>query len=170
MDLKDRVAMVTGAAQGIGKATSLILAQYGADIVATDVKENGLKQTVEEIKNFGRQGMALTMDVSKKPEVTRCVEEALQYFGKIDILVNAAGICPSSMLMDLEEEVWDQVIDVNTKGVFLCSQAIAQSMMENRYGKIINVYLDRLQNRRIWQWCILCFQSRRQHADPSSSA
>jgi len=139
MDLKDRVAMVTGAAQGIGKATALILAQYGADIVATDVKENGLKQTVTEIKNFGRQAMALTMDVSKKPEVTGCVEEALQYFGKIDILVNAAGICPSSMLMDLEEEVWDHVIDVNTKGVFLCSQAAAQSMMENRYGKIINV-------------------------------
>jgi NAD(P)-dependent dehydrogenase (short-subunit alcohol dehydrogenase family) len=139
MDLKNRVAMVTGAAQGIGKATSLILAQYGADIVATDVKEDGLKQTVTEIKTFGRKGMALTMDVSIKSEVAKCVEEALQNFGKIDILVNAAGICPSSMLMDLDEKVWDQVIDVNTKGVFLCSQAVARSMMKNRYGKIINV-------------------------------
>jgi len=139
MDLSNRVAMVTGAAQGIGKATALVLAGYGADIVATDVKKEKVNQTVAKVQTFGRQAMALSMDVSIKSQVVECVEAALQYFGKIDILVNAAGICPSAMLMDLEETVWDQVINVNTKGVFLCSQAVGASMIKNHYGKIINV-------------------------------
>ena len=139
MDLSNRVAMVTGAAQGIGKATALVLARYGANIVATDVKEEKVNQTVATVQTLGRQAMALSMDVSIKTQVAKCVKIALQHFGKIDILVNAAGICPSAMLMDLEEPVWDQVINVNTKGVFLCSQAVGASMIKNQYGKIINV-------------------------------
>jgi len=139
MNFNNRVAMVTGAAQGIGKATALVLAQYGAEVVVSDVQEQEVKQTADEIKLLGRQSLGLRIDVSVKSDIVDGVEKVLEKFGKIDILVNAAGICPSSKLVDLEEEIWDRVINVNTKSVFLCSQAVAKSMMKNRYGKIINV-------------------------------
>ena len=119
MNFKNRVAMVTGAAQGIGKATALILAQYGSDIAVSDIKEQEVKQTVDEINLLGRQSIGLRMDVSIKSDIVKGVDQVLEKFGKIDILVNAAGICPSSMLIDLEEKIWNQVINVNTKSVFL---------------------------------------------------
>jgi len=139
MDLNDRVALVTGAAQGIGKATALTLAHYGADIIAADLKEDKTVKTAVEIQKCGQRAIALQMDVSAKTDIDKCIAEALQRFKKIDILVNAAGICPSAMLMEIEERVWDQVINVNTKGVLLCSQAVGQNMIKNGYGKIINV-------------------------------
>jgi NAD(P)-dependent dehydrogenase (short-subunit alcohol dehydrogenase family) len=139
MNLKGRVALVTGAAQGIGKATALTLAGYGADIVATDLQDDKIETTVRQVVELDRMATGLKMDVGIKADIEKGVQEALRTFGKIDILVNAAGICPSEMLMEMEEESWDQIMRVNTKGVLLCSQAVGQNMIENGYGKIINV-------------------------------
>ncbi|MBT4290047.1 MAG: SDR family NAD(P)-dependent oxidoreductase [Deltaproteobacteria bacterium] len=90
MNFKNRVAMVTGAAQGIGKATALVLAQYGADIAVSDVKEQKIKQTADEINLLGRQSLGLRIDVSVKSDIVRGVDKVLEKFGRIDILVNAA--------------------------------------------------------------------------------
>ena len=139
MNLESRVALVTGTAQGIGKATALTLAGYGADIVAADLQEDKIANTVREIQELGRMATGLKMDVGSKAEIEKGVGEALRIHGKIDILVNAAGICPSEMLMEIEEDTWDQVMRVNTKGVLLCSQAVGPQMIENGYGKIVNV-------------------------------
>jgi len=139
MNLSGRVAMVTGAAQGIGKATALTLARYGADIIAVDLQEDKIAKTIEEIRELDRSAIGSKLDVGQKADIVKCVAEALQIYDKIDILINAAGICPSEMLMEIEEDTWDHVMRVNTKGVLLCSQAVGPNMIKNNYGKIVNV-------------------------------
>lgn len=139
MDLREKVAMITGAAQGIGKATAMVLAGYGADVVACDVNPEGIDQTVSEVQELGRKALAVEMDVSNKANVEQGVQSALKVFGRIDILVNGARICPSAMLQELPEEVWGRVLDINTKGIWLCSQAAPS--------------IRKITNARCWRKC-----------------
>jgi 3-oxoacyl-[acyl-carrier protein] reductase len=139
MSLKERIAIVTGAGQGIGEGIALKLAEKGADVVASDVDERGALRTAERVEAAGRRALAVKADVSVRTQVLHLVESTLAKFGGVDILVNNAGIARSGTLLKLTEESWDQVLDVNLKGVFHCTQAVAPHMIQAQYGKIINV-------------------------------
>lgn len=134
----NKVAFVTGASQGIGKATALILAKYGAYIVAVDISKE-VEQTAEEIKQLGRECISVITDVTNRERVESAVKTAIKQFDKLDILVNCAGIVSSSLLLGLPEELWDKTIDVNLKGVYLVSQAVSKEMVKRRTGKIVNI-------------------------------
>jgi NAD(P)-dependent dehydrogenase (short-subunit alcohol dehydrogenase family) len=135
--LTNRVAFVTGAAKGIGKATALTLAGYGADVAVVDVLKD-VERTADEIRALGRKSAGILMDVTRKEQVDSAVKVAVQQFKKIDILVNCAGIVTSSLLVDLDEETWDRIMNVNLKGVFLVTQAVTKEMIKAGYGKIVN--------------------------------
>jgi len=138
MRLKDKVAIVTGAGQGIGKEIALTFAREGAKVVVTDItgKEN---EVAEEIRVIGGEAIALRVDVSKMEDAKRMAEETLKVFGRIDILVNNAGIYPFKPFVEMTEEDWDKVINVNLKGTFNCTKAVVETMIKQKYGKIINI-------------------------------
>jgi meso-butanediol dehydrogenase/(S,S)-butanediol dehydrogenase/diacetyl reductase len=138
----DKVAIVTGAGRGIGEAISIRLAKEGVDIVVCDIDFNNAQKTAEEIKAIGRQSLAIRTDVSKSSDVEKMVNLAMEKFGRIDILVNNAGIVIVKPIIELEEEEWDKVIDVDLKGIFLCSKAVAKVMINQKSGKIINISSD----------------------------
>lgn len=137
--LEGRVALVTGARRGIGKAIALALAGAGADVAVCDIVVEGgeLQDVAEEIQGIGRRSLAIQTDVSQKPEVDNLVRQVEEGLGGIDILVNNAGISGAPVLIDTPEDVWDRVIDVNLKGSFLCSQTVARGMVERGGGSII---------------------------------
>lgn len=137
MLLKDKVAIVTGAKQGIGRGIALAMAKEGCKIIVSDLDQAGCQATVDEITSLGAEAMAVGCDVSQKDQVDNLVSQAVTHFGKLDILVNNAGIFPFKPFLELSESDWDKVIDVNLKGVFLCSQASAKVMPEG--GKIVNI-------------------------------
>ena len=137
--LDNKVALVTGAARGIGKEISLTLAREGADIVANALHAPNLEILAGEIEQLGRRAKTVTADVSKRADVHRMVDTAISTFGKIDILVCNAGITRFAPFLDMTEEDWDAVLDVDLKGTFLCGQAVARHMVPRKYGKIINV-------------------------------
>ena len=139
MKLKDRVAIVTGAARGIGKAVALAFVREGAKVALVDVDGERSKVLHEEIRRGGGQALALPCDVSKTSEVTRMVDQVQQTFGRIDILVNNAGIIRRGTIDSVTEEDWDRVIAVNLKGPFVCSKAVVETMKKQGYGKIVNV-------------------------------
>jgi NAD(P)-dependent dehydrogenase (short-subunit alcohol dehydrogenase family) len=139
-DLAGKTALVTGAAGGIGKAVALILARAGADVVVGDLDEEGAKKVAEEIGEIGTKAVAVKSDASKKQDIERMVKAA-EGLGGIDILVNNAGVFPPKLsFFDLEEEDWDRVYQLNTRGLFLCTKLVAEKMVEqDRGGKIINL-------------------------------
>ena len=137
--LDNKVALVTGAARGIGKEISLTLAREGADIVANALHAPNLEILGAEIERLGRRVKTVTADISQKTDVDRMVDTAIDAFGKIDILVCNAGITRFAPFLEMTEEDWDAVIDVDLKGTFLCGQAVARHMVPRKYGKIINV-------------------------------
>lgn len=137
--LDSKVALVTGAARGIGREIALTLAREGADIVANALHAPNLETLVAEVESLGRKAKAVTADVSKRADVERMVDTAITTFGKIDILVCNAGITRFAPFLEMTEEDWDAVIDVDLKGTFLCGQAVAKHMVPRRYGKIVNV-------------------------------
>ena len=139
MELAGRVALVTGAAQGIGKAISLLLAQHGADIVVSDVNLEKATETAREIEAMGRKAMAVRVDVSKLQDVDQMVDAILKQLGKIDILVNNAGITRDKLILRMSEEDWDAVLNVNLKGTFICTRAVVRHMAKQRYGKIVSI-------------------------------
>jgi len=139
MKLKGKVALVTGAAQGIGKAIAVALAREGADIVVTDVNLELAGRTASEIQSLGVRSLALKMNVADLCEVEQGVGQAISELGKIDILVNNAGITKDTLLMRMKKEDWDAVIAVNLTGVFNCTKVISTLMMKQRSGKIVNV-------------------------------
>jgi len=139
MRLEDKVAIVTGAGRGIGQGIAYVLAREGANIVVADILSDEAKSVGAEVKAFGRDSIALKVDVTKASDVGRMVNRALSKFGSIDILVNNAGIIKVGNVMDISEKEWDQVLAVNLKGVFLCSKAVAPHMIERRSGKIVNI-------------------------------
>lgn len=139
MKLKDKVALVTGAARGIGKAIALTLAQEGASVVIADVDEEGIRQVVQEIEARGHRAKAVKVDVSQRQEVQRLVSEAVSTFGKIDILVNNAGIIRRGNFVEHKQQEWEKVLSVNLGGTFNCSQEVTPLMIKQRGGKIINI-------------------------------
>ncbi len=139
MKLEDRIAIVTGAAQGIGRALALGLAGEGAHVVVADIQEDKAIETAAEIQRMGRRSLGLQVDVSVLSDLARMVERTLQEFGRIDILVNNAGIALPTPFLETTEEVWDRIIDINLKAVFFCSQFVARVMVKQGRGKIVNV-------------------------------
>ncbi len=137
MQLKNKVAIVTGARQGIGYGIALVLTKEGCSVVVSDIDEEGCKNVVKKIESLGSKALAIKCDVSKKAEVDNLITKAVDTFGKLDILVNNAGIFPFKPFLEMTEEDWDKVLDVNLKSVFLCSQAAAKVMKEE--SKIISI-------------------------------
>jgi len=139
MQVPGRVAMITGGGSGLGRACALRLAQEGANIVVADISADAGQQVVREVKALGRDALAIPTDTSKKAEVHRLVQEGVKRFGKIDILVNGAGITHRATIRDMEEEWWDRVVAVHLKSTFLCSQAVLDSMIKGGWGRIVNI-------------------------------
>lgn len=139
MRLKGKVAIVTGGGQGIGRAIALALAREGAAVVVNDINLESAKKVTDEIKKQGGQAQPIKADVSKGEEVNKLVKETLDNFKTIDILVNNAGTGKLIPAIELTEAQWDSIIDINLKGQFLCSQAVAKHMIEQKRGKIVNI-------------------------------
>jgi 2-dehydro-3-deoxy-D-gluconate 5-dehydrogenase len=141
-DLKNRVAVVTGGRRGIGRSIALALARSGADVVICDiVADDGLlERTTGEIEALGRRALGRKVDISKRNDADAMVAAAVASFGRIDILVNCAGLwTPGQSLIDCPEDVWDRVIDTNLKGTFFCCSAAGKEMIKQRSGTIINL-------------------------------
>jgi 3-oxoacyl-[acyl-carrier protein] reductase len=139
MDLTDRVAIVTGAGRGIGRAIALKLAGVGAVVVVSDILGKEAGEVAQEIKANGGQSLVCLADVSQAADVTRLVEETLAAFSRIDILVNNAGIARDQLLLRMSEEDWDKVIDVDLKSVFLCTKAVLRYMLKARWGRVVSL-------------------------------
>jgi len=139
MKLKNKVAIITGSARGIGKATALRFAQEGAMVVVNDVDLEEAKEVVSQINSQQEKAVAVKADVSDEKEVEKMVEVAYSKFGRIDILVNNAGIIKRGSIEDHSYEDWDKVIAVNLRGTYNCAKAVVPIMKNQRYGKIINV-------------------------------
>lgn len=137
--LKNRVAIVTGAGQGIGRALALGLAGEGAEVVVADVNDENAASVKREIEASGGTALATNTDVSKEDSVQDMVDESLREFGKVDILINNAGIFPVSSVEEMNEEDWDRVIGTNLVGAFLCSRAVAGKFLQQRSGRIISM-------------------------------
>lgn len=137
--LKDKVAIVTGAKRGIGKAIAVTFAEAGADVVVCGRTLTELEEVTSEIRALGRCSLALKTDVTMKNEVTSLVERTIKDFGTIDIMVNNAVVYTGGPLVELSEGDWDNSLDIGLKGFYLCSQAVARVMMEKRRGSIINM-------------------------------
>ena len=139
MKLKDKAALVTGAAQGMGKSIAETLAKAGANVIVSDINFELASQTAQEIKAFGVKTLALKLNVADLTEVDSAVKQSLSEMGKIDVLINNAGITKDTLLMRMKKEDWDLVISINLSGVFNLCKATVPSMMKQRFGKIINI-------------------------------
>lgn len=139
MDLKDQIAIITGAGQGIGRASALALADAGANLVVVDINEGTLAETADAIKVKGRRVHAVRADLGSVADIDRMVGESVSRYGRIDILVNNAAVTRRAYIMDLTEEDWDRIHRVNAKGVFFCLQRVAREMIPRRSGRIINI-------------------------------
>jgi 3-oxoacyl-(acyl-carrier-protein) reductase len=139
MRLRDKVAVVTGSARGLGKAMVLKMITEGAKIVVTDINYEACLAVKGEIESAGGTAIAVKCDVTKREEVAALVQETLQSFGKLDILVNNAGITRDAQMMKMSDANWDAVMDTNLKSMFLCCQAASQPMIQQGYGRIINI-------------------------------
>ena len=139
MKLAGKVALVTGAAQGIGKAVALLLARNGADIVVSDINLEKAEETAKEVQALGRKALATKVDVATLGDVEKMVEAILAQFGKVDILVNNAGIARDKLILRMTEEDWDAVLNINLKGTFNCTKAVVRHMSKQRSGKIVNI-------------------------------
>lgn len=132
-------AVVTGSAQGIGKAIARKLAEDGANVVVSDINEELARQTAQELSALGVEAIAVKTDVSKGADAEKLIATTVEKFGKIDILVNNAGITRDNLSIRMSEQEWDLVLNINLKGVFLCSQQAAKAMMKKRFGRIVNI-------------------------------
>lgn len=139
MKLDGKIALVTGAARGIGRAIAEEFGRCGADVVVADVREEQLSETAAAIRHLGRRVVALPVDVTRKRAVEEMVRRAVEELGRIDVCVNNAGIIKVQRFLDVEEADWDEIMEVNAKGVFLCAQAVARQMVRQGSGRIINM-------------------------------
>ena len=137
--LEGKVALVTGGARGIGKEIALVLAKEGANIVLCDVNLEEAEQTAGQIKDLGRECLALKADVTDSKSVEDMVDKILDKYKKLDILINNAGITKDNLILRMSEEDWDKVIAVNLKGTFLCTKIVSKVMLKQRFGKIVNL-------------------------------
>lgn len=139
MRLQGKKALITGAAQGIGKSIALAMAREGADIGIADVNLENAEKTAREIMTSGVKSIAVKLDVSKQEEVAKAFEIIMKEFGAVDILVNNAGITRDTVMLRMKEEDWDAVLDINLKGSFLCCKEAVKIMAKQRSGKIISI-------------------------------
>jgi 3-oxoacyl-[acyl-carrier protein] reductase len=140
MDLSGKVALVTGGSRGIGREIAIELARHGASVAISYVNnEEKAVEVVKEMQKFSVKGMCIKADVSKEEEVKKLVDAIKDELGTIDILVNNAGINRDTLLIRMNTQEWDQVIDTNLKGTYLCTRLVAKDMIKKRYGKIINI-------------------------------
>ena len=137
--LKDRVAVVTGAAQGNGKAIAEAFAREGARIVIADISEERAAQTAQTFLDARLQAQSMRVNVTKSAEVNSLLQWTVQEFGQVDILVNNAGVIGRYDFLEITEEEWDRVMDINLKGTFLCGQAFARQMAKQGSGVILNI-------------------------------
>jgi NAD(P)-dependent dehydrogenase (short-subunit alcohol dehydrogenase family) len=138
-DLTGKVALVTGAGRGMGYEIALALAAYGADVAVCSRTPAELEKAGDAIRALGRRALVVPTDITKIPAITAMVEKAVNEFGHIDILVNNAGINIPQSAVDVTEEAWDRVININLKGLFFCAQAVGKVMIRQKSGKIINI-------------------------------
>ena len=139
MELESRVAIVTGAGRGIGRATALELARMGADIAVAELDRVTGDRTAAEVKGLGRRALVLPTDVTARAALATMVERTLGDLGRIDILINNAGIYRAAATLDITEEHWDAVLDINAKAVFFASQAVLPTMIAQKRGAIVNL-------------------------------
>ncbi len=139
MRLEGKNALITGAAQGIGKSIAIGMAKEGANIAITDVNIESAQITSQEVGTTGVKSIAVKLDVSRQDEVTKAFETCITELGTLDILVNNAGITKDTVLLRMKEEDWDTVLNVNLKGTFLCSKEAVKIMAKQRSGKIISI-------------------------------
>jgi 3-oxoacyl-[acyl-carrier protein] reductase len=137
-DLKSKVALVTGAARGIGKEIALTLAYQGAEVVVTDVAE-GVFDIAKEVEKLGVNSLAVKCDVSNTQEVQDAQKQVIEKFKRLDILVNNAGIYPQKPFLEITEEDWNKVLNINLNGIFYVTKAFLPGMVERKYGKIVNL-------------------------------
>ena len=137
--LNGKVAIITGAASGIGKATAILFAEHGAKIVVADIDKDGGKKAVIDIQDEGNDAIFVQTDVTVKSDTEQMVEQTIATYGKLDILLNNAGIAMRLPVAELSEEDWHRCLDVNLTGVFLCSKAAIPAMQNNGCGSIINM-------------------------------
>lgn len=136
--LKDKIAIVTGAASGIGKSAAATVAGYGAHVALMDKSEEGLLTAEKEVALAGGSTMRYAMDVSRSKDCQAAVDAVVERFGRVDILINCAGIIRANRIEDMPEEEWDLVMDVNLKGTFLMGKIVGKLMMQQKYGRILN--------------------------------
>ncbi|BFU92623.1 MAG: 3-oxoacyl-[acyl-carrier-protein] reductase [Nitrospira sp.] len=139
MSLQGRTAIVTGAAQGIGRAIAECLAQAGADVAVADLDPGRSVETVASVEKLGRKALNIKVNVADANETKAMVEQVLKAWGKVDILVNNAGITRDGLLLRMKEEDWNLVLQINLNGTFNCTKAVLQPMTKQRYGRIVNI-------------------------------
>ena len=139
LNLDNKIAIITGAAQGLGKAIALALAAEGTIVVIADIDTEKAEQVLAEVNANHAKGMVIKTDVSCSEDVNRLVDKTIKEYGRIDILVNNAGICPRTEFEEISENEWDKVMAINLKSVFLLSQAVFPRMKSQNYGRIVNI-------------------------------
>ena len=139
VEFKGQVALITGGARGIGKSIAVRLASEGVNIVVADVMLEAAEETAKELEGMGVKAIAIKMDVSNADSVAGAVKDIKEKMGRIDILINNAGITRDGLLMRMKEEDWDAVLNINLKSVFLCTKEVVKVMAKQRYGRIVNI-------------------------------
>jgi 3-oxoacyl-[acyl-carrier protein] reductase len=139
MDFKGQIAIVTGGGRGIGRAIAEGFAKRGINVALADINPDDAIETAATLRTLGVKAMGIKLDVSKSDEVKKAFEDIRKEFSKIDILVNNAGVTKDGLMIRMKEEDWDMVMDINLKGVFLCSREAIKDMSQRRYGRIVNI-------------------------------
>ena len=137
--LANQVALITGGARGIGREIALVLAHHGADIALFDVNAQMLEQTAQELRGLGRRAEGVSVDVTDGKQVDDGVAKVLDKLGRIDILINNAGITKDGLLVRMDDAQWDRVLNINLRGTFLCTRAVAKHMLKQRRGRIVSI-------------------------------
>ena len=139
MTLANQVAIITGGARGIGREIALVLARAGADVALFDVNPEQLARTAKELCLLGRRAEGLVVDVTDGKQVDEGVAKVLDKLGRIDILINNAGITKDGLLIRMDDAQWDRVLNINLRGTFLCTRAVARYLLKQRRGRIVNI-------------------------------
>ena len=140
MRLRDKTALITGGGRGIGATTAYLFAEEGARVGIVDIRDEGLREVAAEAKKRGFEFKTFVGDVSKKDQVEKVLKEFIEAFGRIDVLLNNAGISIPRPFLEKTVDDWTKTLEINLVGVFLCAQAAAKYMIEQKYGKIIHIY------------------------------